>query len=122
MREGRFLLCNSKVTLRYLNPLSYFLSFRTLLILDIKMPRLNGFDVLAALKEDPRTKDIPVIILTSSKEKTDLLQAYNLGAERYIVKPIAYDEYVTTIAEIGDYWKRMQTPLKHKRLKKVPIV
>jgi two-component system response regulator len=92
-----------------------------LIILDIKMPRLNGFDVLAALKEDARTKDIPVIILTSSKEKSDLLTAYNLGAERYIVKPIAFEEYVSTIAEIGEYWKKMRTPLKHKRLRKVPI-
>ena len=92
-----------------------------LIILDIKMPRLNGFDVLSALKEDPRTKDIPVIILTSSKEKSDLLMAYNLGAERYIVKPIAFDEYVTTIAEIGEYWKKMRTPLKHKRLRKIPF-
>lgn len=92
-----------------------------LIILDIKMPRLNGFDVLAALKEDARTKDIPVIILTSSKEKSDLLLAYNLGAEKYIVKPIAFEEYVSTIAEIGEYWKKMRTPLKHKRLRKVPI-
>ena len=92
-----------------------------LIILDIKMPRLNGFDVLAALKEDARTKDIPVIILTSSKEKSDLLTAYNLGAEKYIVKPIAFEEYVSTIAEIGEYWKKMRTPLKHKRLRKVPI-
>lgn len=92
-----------------------------LIILDIKMPRLNGFDVLSALKEDARTKDIPVIILTSSKEKSDFLKAYNLGAERYIVKPIAFEEYVNTIAEIGEYWKKMHTPLKHKRLRKVPI-
>ena len=92
-----------------------------LIILDIKMPRLNGFDVLTALKEDDRTKDIPVIILTSSKEKSDLLRAYNLGAEKYIVKPILFEEYISTIAEICKYWKNKNVPLKHKRLKKIPL-
>jgi two-component system response regulator len=92
-----------------------------LIVLDIKMPRLNGFEVMAALKEDSRTKDIPVIFLTSSKEKSDLLKAFNMGAARYIVKPIAFEEYVTTIAEIGDYWKKMDMPLKHERLKEVPL-
>jgi hypothetical protein len=50
-----------------------------------------------------------------------LLQAYNLGAERYIVKPITFDEYINTIAEIGEYWKNKNTPLKHKRLRKVAV-
>ncbi len=92
-----------------------------LIILDIKMPRLNGFDVLKALKDDKRTQDIPVIILTSSKEKSDLLQAYNLGVDKYIVKPIAFEEYISTIAEIGAYWRKMNKPTVDDRIKKITV-
>lgn len=73
-------------------------------LLDLKMPKLNGLEVLRALKEDPATKTIPVIVLTSSKEDRDLKEAYELGVNSYIVKPVEFDRFVKTIETLGLYW------------------
>ena len=82
-----------------------------LIILDSKLPKLNGSEVLRAIREDKRTKMIPVIMLTSSKEKRDILEAYELGANSYIVKPLSFDSYVKTVASIGNYWMLMNQSL-----------
>jgi two-component system response regulator len=82
-----------------------------LIILDLKLPKLNGLEVLRALREDKRTKMIPAVMLTSSKEKRDILEAYELGINSYIVKPLSFDTYVKTVASIGDYWMLMNQAL-----------
>lgn len=82
-----------------------------LIILDLKLPKLNGLEVLRALREDSRTKMIPAVMLTSSKEKRDIIEAYELGINSYIVKPLSFDTYVKTVASIGDYWMLMNQPL-----------
>ena len=81
-----------------------------LIILDLKLPKLNGLEVLRALREDKRTKMIPAVMLTSSKEKRDIIEAYELGINSYIVKPLSFDTYVKTVASIGDYWMLMNQP------------
>lgn len=73
-------------------------------LLDLKMPRVNGLEVLERIKSDPRTKIIPVVILTSSSEDPDIRRAYELGANSYIVKPVEFDNFVKAISELGLYW------------------
>ncbi|MEP6750302.1 MAG: response regulator [Bacteroidota bacterium] len=74
------------------------------ILLDLKMPKINGLEVLEAIKGDERTRKIPVIILTSSKEEPDILKAYDLGANSYIVKPVVFEDFQKAIADIGYYW------------------
>jgi two-component system response regulator len=74
------------------------------ILLDLKMPRLNGLEVLAKIKSDPQTAMIPVVVLTSSFEDSDVKRAYQLGANSYVVKPVEFDRFVQTVAEVGVYW------------------
>jgi two-component system response regulator len=73
-------------------------------LLDLKLPRVDGFEVLRQVKRDPRTKTIPVVVLTSSREEPDLAQSYALGANSYIVKPVSFDQFLTTVQQLGTYW------------------
>jgi two-component system response regulator len=73
-------------------------------LLDLKLPFVGGVEVLARMKGDPRTRDIPVVVLTSSREDRDLTRCYDLGVNSYIVKPVDIDQFLRTIAEIGMYW------------------
>jgi len=74
------------------------------ILLDIKMPKISGLEVLQAVKSDPLTKVIPVVILTSSEEDPDIKKAYALGANSYIVKPVEFDNFSRTVADLGLYW------------------
>ena len=74
------------------------------LLLDIKMPKVSGLQVLQAVKSDPQMKVIPVVILTSSEEDPDIRKAYELGANSYIVKPVEFDNFSKTVADLGLYW------------------
>lgn len=74
------------------------------ILLDLKMPKLNGLDVLKAIKSDPRTKTIPVIIMTSSKEDTDIEESYRLGVNSYVVKPVNFENFSKAAADVGFYW------------------
>ena len=74
------------------------------MLLDLKLPFVGGVEVLEQMKGDPRTREIPVVVLTSSREDRDLTRCYDLGVNSYIVKPVDIDQFLRTIAEIGMYW------------------
>lgn len=79
-------------------------------LLDLKLPKINGLEVLRRLKEDDRTHSVPVVVLTSSKEDRDLEEAYRLGANSYIVKPVEFDKFVQAIETLGMYWMLVNQP------------
>lgn len=74
------------------------------IMLDLKLPKVDGLEVLKAIKSDPKTKSIPVVVLTSSREENDLIESYKLGVNSYIVKPIDFSQFVSAIKELGYYW------------------
>ena len=76
----------------------------TVIFLDIKLPKIDGLEVLRQVKSNEQTRKIPVIIVTSSKEDPDISTAYNLGANSYVVKPVNFNNFVETINQLGSYW------------------
>ena len=78
--------------------------FPRVVLLDLKMPKLNGMEVLQKIREDQRTKTIPVVVFTSSKESPDIKKCYDLGVNSYVVKPIAFDQFQKAISELRSYW------------------
>jgi len=83
----------------------------TLIILDLKLPKLDGLGVLKAIRADERTRLLPVVILTSSKEEQDLISGYSLGANSYVRKPVDFAEFVEAVKVLGVYWLMMnQSP------------
>ncbi|HSY76789.1 MAG TPA: response regulator, partial [Bacteroidia bacterium] len=74
------------------------------ILLDLKMPKVNGIEVLEKIKSDDRTKHIPVVVLTSSAEDPDIKTCYKLGVNSYIVKPLGFDSFTNKISELGLYW------------------
>lgn len=78
-----------------------------LILLDVKLPRLNGLQFLQVIKNDPKTNMIPVVVLTSSKEENDIVQSYRFGVNSYISKPIEFKEFETTIDLINTYWMKL---------------
>jgi two-component system response regulator len=74
------------------------------ILLDLKMPKVNGIEVLLKIREDVRTKTIPVVMLTSSREDPDIKKCYELGVNSYVVKPLEFDEFQKAISEVGLYW------------------
>ena len=74
------------------------------ILLDLKMPKVNGIEVLQKIRSDERTKTIPVVILTSSKEDPDIKKCYELGVNSYVVKPVEFDEFQKAISNLGLYW------------------
>jgi two-component system response regulator len=75
-----------------------------LILLDLKLPKVDGIEILQRCKSDPRTKNIPVVVLTSSREERDLASSYNLGVNSYVVKPVDFSQFTEAIRQLGLYW------------------
>ena len=73
-------------------------------LLDLKLPRIAGLDVLKAIKGDPRTKAIPVVVMTSSREERDLVESYKLGVNAYVQKPVDFEQFRTLVKDLGLFW------------------
>jgi CheY-like chemotaxis protein len=73
-------------------------------LLDLKLPKVNGLEVLRQLKSDPRTKTIPVVVLTSSAQDSDIIASYQLGVNSYIVKPVDFEQFNQAVQQLGFYW------------------
>ena len=82
----------------------------TVILLDIKLPKVDGLEVLRQIKSDERTKSIPVVLLTSSREERDIMQGYELGTNSYIVKPVDFEQFVESIRQLGVYWLVLNEP------------
>lgn len=80
------------------------------ILLDLKMPKVNGIEVLQKIKTDERTKEIPVVVLTSSKEDPDIRQCYELGVNSYVVKPVEFEDFHRAVADLGLYWLLINQP------------
>ena len=113
VRDGEealdFLFCRGAFSGRALPPLK-------LVLLDLKLPKVDGMEVLKKMKSDPQLKTIPVVILTSSKEERDLVNGYNLGANSYIQKPVDFDQFRSTVKTAGLYWLLINQPPVFKAL------
>ena len=79
-------------------------------VFDVKLPGPDGLEVLAKIKGDPVTRQVPVVMLTSSREETDLVRSYDLGVNAFVVKPVAFEEFFAAIKEIGVFWALLNEP------------
>ena len=79
-------------------------------LLDIKMPKVDGLEVLRQIKSDERLKTIPVVVLTSSREEQDMVQSYKLGVNAYVVKPVDFNQFVNAVKEVGAFWAVINEP------------
>lgn len=86
------------------------LTYPRVILLDLKLPKVNGLEVLQRLRADPELRTMPVVMLTSSREERDVAESYRLGANSYIVKPVDYDEFTETMKQVGGYWMQLNQP------------
>ena len=93
-----WLFCTGNFASRDLN------QYPKVVLLDLKLPKVDGLEVLRAIRADPRTRLLPVVVMTSSNEERDVIDSYNLGANSYVVKPLDFDSFSAAVAELGHYW------------------
>ena len=101
-----FLLCKGKYAKRDLTNLP------KVVFLDLKLPKVSGLEVLKTIKEDKRISKIPVVIVTSSSEEPDVKEAYRLGVNSYVLKPIDFEKFMTAISKLGYYWLVVNYPYR----------
>ncbi len=80
------------------------------ILLDLKMPRVDGLEVLRQVKQDPALKRIPVVVMTSSREEQDLVSSYELGVNAYVVKPVRFQEFMEAVRQLGAFWAVLNVP------------
>ena len=85
-------------------------SYPAVVLLDLKMPKVDGLEVLRTMKTDDRLKTVPVVILTSSREEKDLVESYKLGVNAYVVKPVDFQQFVEAVKELGAFWAVINEP------------
>lgn len=85
-----------------------------LILLDLKMPRVDGIEVLRKIKSDDQRKIVPVVVLTSSKEERDIVESYKLGVNAYIVKPVNFEQFVNAVTDLGLFWLILNQPPHQK--------
>ena len=89
--------------------------YPVVIILDLKLPRINGLEVLKEIREDPKLKHLPVVILTSSREDKDIIAGYALGTNAYVVKPVDFKAFALAVKELGSFWAIInEVPPKHQ--------
>jgi two-component system, response regulator len=76
----------------------------SLILLDLKLPKMSGLEVIEKLRENSRTRALPIVVLSSSDEERDIQESYNLGANSYIRKPVDFDEFIDSVRQLGQYW------------------
>jgi CheY-like chemotaxis protein len=87
------------------------------ILLDLKMPKVDGHEVLRQIRADPELRLIPIVVLTSSREEKDLFESYDNGANSYVVKPVDFDEFITAISKLGVFWALLNEPPPGRHLK-----
>lgn len=87
-----------------------------LILLDLKMPKVDGIEVLRQIKGDPALKSIPVVMLTSSREEQDLIRSYELGVNAYVVKPVAFHVFIDAVKALGGFWAVINEPPPPRRI------
>jgi two-component system, response regulator len=101
-----FFFCRDKYKTRsILNP-------PKVVLLDLKLPKVSGLEVLKAVKADKRTSHIPIVMVTSSKQEPDMKEAYDLGANSYVVKPVNFEQFINSMSSLGLYWLLVNEPLR----------
>lgn len=110
VRDGaealEFLFCEGQYSSRQTGPMNQ----PRVILLDLKLPKIDGLEVLKRLKADERTRSIPVVMLTSSAEERDVVESYRLGVNSYIVKPVDFDQFTEAVRQLGMYWMLLNHP------------